>query len=156
MACKPVKNPKVSHNNIFSTGGGTWKDYFSDNFFEDCAKSDHWRTRLIEAMSEFGQDKNHCFVLEFCAQYKMPRKRLYILAEKHPDIKEAFDDMKLYLGFNRCLKVPLQFVMQHDQYRYDPEWDEGEIRKAELTKKTEEQKQNITVIMSKPEVTAKE
>lgn len=90
----------------------------------------------------------------------MPRQRLYSLSKKYPDIKQAFEDMMQMIGLNRCKKVPLQFVMAHDQYRYDSEWAEGEERKAELNKKSDNNQPTTIVItgdkLPKPEVLSKE
>lgn len=149
MANKP---PSEDNNNIFSAGKGKWSDYFSDDFFQDCAKSEHWRMRMVEAMAEFGRDPKSLFYLDFCVKFNIPRTQLYKLVAKYPDLAKAYEEMKNLIGLNRCKQVPLQFVMQHDQYRYDSEWDEGEKRKAELNKKPDEHKQHITVVMPKPEV----
>lgn len=160
MACKQAKNSTVLHKK--DEGAPlmpTWDDYFSDGYFEDCPKNAHWRKRLCDAMLAFGVDEKSLFLIDFCKQFKIQRPHLYELAKKYPDIGKAYADMKVLINHNRYKAMAFRLiteVVKHDMHRYDPEWGEDNVVLAELTKKSEEQKQNITVIMQKPEVMDKE
>ena len=157
MAIKKKKIASLKDNSRFSAVlMPTLDDYFSDNYFENWPKNEHWRKRLCDAMVLFGRDSSSLNLIDFCSSFNIPRQRLYTLSKKYPDIKLAFEDMMINIGRNRERIAPIQFVMQHTQYRYDSEWAEGEERKAELSKKTEAEQPDIKVIITKPDVTPKE
>lgn len=138
----------------------TKADLFSDSYFEAWPTNEHWRKRLCNEMIEFGEDPKSLYLLDFCSKKNIPRQRLYTLRDKYPDIAQAFENMMNNIGCNRCKMVSMTFVMQHDQYLYDSEWAAGEVRKAELNKKADNNQPTTIVItgdkLPKPEVLPKE
>lgn len=158
-----AKKEKSCPSNIIEKKVGalcmSTKDYFSDEYFNDCAKQPKWREKLIDALYEFSSLPDSVFIVRFCQKYNIRRESLYYVRDRYPDVKKAYDDFIVKLACNRHDGARLK---KFDNCvfkgigRLDPEYLEDMKVEAEINKKQDPTPPAINVYMEKPEVLPKE
>ena len=98
--------------------------------------------------------------MQFCIEYKIPYRTLKEWIEKYPEVKEAYNDVKLAVACHRRLgsmnkKLDGAYAYK-DMHMYDPEWHA--INKYHSDMRKEEEKQSHTFIINdaKPRIVSKE
>ncbi len=121
---------------------------------------DDWRKRLINSMLTWSEKSTSLEVLQFCLEYKLPYNTLREWVIKYPDLKEAYENVKLFIACHRRVgsmnkKLDGAYAYK-DMHMYDPEWHE--INKYHSDMKKEEEKQAHTFIINdaKPRIVSKE
>lgn len=138
----------------------TWVDFLSQDTFNIYPGKDEWRQRLIYTMLKWSEKKSSLEIMQFCMEYKIPRRTLKEWVDKYADVKDAYEDMKLALGCHRrvgSMEKKLDGAYAYkDMHIYDPEWHA--INKYHSDMKKEEEKQAHTFIINdaKPRIVSKE
>lgn len=127
----------------------TWHEAMERQSWLYFPDKDEWRKRLINTMYEWAQSDDALEITQFCFEWKMRRQLLYEWRDKYPDIKEAMNEIKLYLGIRRrngaLLKRFDKDMALRDMHCYDPEWHEINKYHADL-KRLEGPAQGIVVV----------
>ena len=138
----------------------TWVDFLSKETFSIYPGKDEWRQRLIYTMLKWSEKKTSLEIMQFCIEYKIPRRTLKEWVDKYPEVKDAYEDMKLALACHRRVgsmnkKLDGAYAYK-DMHIYDPEWHA--INKYHSDMKKEEEKQAHTFIINndKPRIVSKE
>lgn len=138
----------------------TWIEFIQDSAFMMFPEKDAWRQRFIYTMMEWASKDDSIEITDFALEMKMHRSMFYRWVDKYPDIKRAYEHVKLMLASRRkkgalTRKFDKDVVFK-DLHKYDPEWHE--INKYHSDMKKEEEKQAHTFIISdaKPRVVSKE
>jgi hypothetical protein len=138
----------------------TWQDFISAETLNLYPGRDDWRKRLIHTMLTWSEKKESLEIIQFCLEYKLPRRTLQTWADKYPDIKEAYENMKLHIACHRRVgsmhkKLDGAYAYK-DMHIYDPEWHA--INKYHSDMRTEEAKQSHTFVIdtTKPRIVSKE
>lgn len=142
------------------TNNRTWTDFIKDDTFMLFPEKDEWRGRFIHTMLLWAEKQESIEVTDFALEMKMRRTLIYEWCDRYPDIKRAYDYVKLMIASRRkkgmlTRKFDKDVVFK-DLHKYDPEW--LEINKYHSDMKKEEDKQSHTFIVdtSRPAVTTKE
>jgi hypothetical protein len=157
MKKKKLINPNI--DNQLLSENRTWASGSEDIPLEN-PTNQQWRKRLISTMYHFAEDPENLEIMQFVAKYKIQRSKLYRWADTYPDVKSAFEDMKLLIAGNRrvgTMKKGLdgQFAYR-DMHCYDPEWLEVNKYHADLKKDEERQSHTFIIKSDKPVVISKE
>ncbi len=138
----------------------SWMDFLNKESLSMYPGKDEWRQRLIYTMHKWSEKSSSLEVMQFCMEYKIPYRTLKEWVAKYPEIKEAYDDVKLAVACHRRLgsmnkKLDGAYAYK-DMHIYDPEWHE--INKYHSDMKKDEEKQAHTFIISdaKPRIISKE
>ena len=130
----------------------TWRDMIYEGDFMHQTDKLEWRRRLCNSMYIWCEKPDSLELLQFCMEYKIPRTTLYQWTEKYPDVKKAFDEVKLFIGMKRRLGALKRDFDQGSAYRdmhiYDPEWHA--INKYHADLKKEENAQSGIVVVEVP------
>ena len=157
---EPVKVTQYSCDVDELSNSRTWQDFLSKEVLALYPGRDDWRKRLIHTMLTWSEKKDSLEIIQFCLEYKLPRRTLQTWADKYPEIKEAYEDMKLHIACHRRIgsmnkKLDGAYAYK-DMHIYDPEWHS--INKYHSDMKTEESKQSHTFVIDtrKPIIVSKE
>ena len=115
-------------------------------------------SKIEEVIADFlkwgKEDPNAFKISQYRRARGYPKSTWYFWVEKFPDFKRANIIVKEDIASNRELGVGgvyerrLDHSMLKMMYRYDPDWDEMELRAAHLKAiKEEDKKQNITIVI---------
>jgi hypothetical protein len=123
-----IKSYKNNKSTQILSNSQTWHKRISEEAFMLFPEKNSWRRRLIYTMFIWAEKEDSLELEQFCLQYKLSRKTLYEWREKHTDIKDAVDEVKLILGSRRRIgamtkKYDSKTVFR-DMHRYDPDWIE--------------------------------
>jgi hypothetical protein len=138
----------------------TWMDFLSKDTLAAYPGRDEWRERLIYTLLKWSEKPTSLEVMQFCIEYKIPRSTLYEWVEKYPEVKQAYENMKLTLACHRrvgAMNKKLDGAYAYkDMHAYDPEW--LAINKYHSDMKVEQDKQSHTFIINdaKPKIVSKE
>jgi hypothetical protein len=142
------------------TNVSTWSDFVANDAYMLFPNKLDWRQRFTYTLLEWASKEDSLEITDFTIAMKMRRATLYEWADKHKDIKDAFEMAKLILASRRkkgaLLRKFDKDVVFKDLHKYDPEWHE--INKYHSDMKKEEEKQAHTFIISdvKPRIVSKE
>lgn len=83
--------------------------------------------RLMYSLQEWVKLPEAETVVDFCLAYGIPRRHLYDTVEAHPEIRDVFNEIKLYLA-NKAYKGALHRTLSEGMvmkniHKLDPEWD---------------------------------
>lgn len=154
---------EIPNNNIEIkplTNKNTWRDFINNDAFMEFPEKDDWRKRFIVTLMEWAQKDDSLEITDFALDMKMRREKIYLWAQKYPDIGAAYEQAKLMIASRRkkgaLTKKFDKDVVFKDLHRYDPEW--LEINKYHSDMKKEEEKQAHTFIINtgKPKIVSKE
>lgn len=152
----------VHHNNRdqeLSTSR-TWIDFLDKETLNMYPGKDEWRQRLIYTLLKWSEKKESLEILQFCFEYKIPRRTLKEWVDKYPEVKSAYEDTKLALACRRRVRTMNKELdgayAYKDMHMYDDEWHA--VNKYHSDMKKEEDKQAHTFIIndSKPRIVSKE
>lgn len=138
----------------------SWLDYLHEDSFRFFPAKAEWRKRLIYTMYQSLEDadkkgREPIDLMQLCRTYKIKYTTLIFWTTVHPDIKEAYDDYKLYLATNRRLgmahkELDKEAILK-DQHKYDPEWHEVNQYHAALKNDEIKHEREIVVIERMPD-----
>ena len=138
----------------------SWMDFLDKETLNIYPEKDAWRQRLIYTLLKWSEKSDSLEILQFCMKYKIPYTTLKEWVGKYPEVKEAYNNMKLSLACHRRLgsmtkKLDGAYAYK-DMHLYDPEWHA--INKYHSDMKKDEEKQAHTFIISdlKPRIVSKE
>ena len=126
----PSTNSNKHHNTKIQeiTKYASWQESLAATEFIAYPGKDQWRERFIYTLLKWAEHPDSLTIMDFCIEYKMDRNTLYRWAEEYPDIKAAYERIKLILANRRykgALKKNLdKDVVFKDMHRMDPEWDD--------------------------------
>ena len=151
---------KYSGDAMELSNSRSWMDFLSKETLSIYPGKDEWRQRLIYTLLKWSEKKDSLEIMQFCIEYKIPYRTLKEWVEKYPEVKEAYDDVKLALACHRRIgsmtkKLDGAYAYK-DMHIYDPEWHA--INKYHSDMKKEEEKQSHTFIISdaKPRIVSKQ
>lgn len=138
----------------------TWTDFLSQETLSLYPGKDEWRQRLIYTMLVWSEKKTSLEVLQFCMEYKIPYRTLKEWIDKYPEIKDAYDNVKLALACHRRIgsmnkKLDGAYAYK-DMHMYDPEWHAINKYHSEMRKDEEKQAHTFIINDAKPRVLSKE
>lgn len=154
------KTPQSSTDEFLLSSNRSWIDFLDKESLSLYPEKDNWRKKLIHTMLTWSDDSNALEIMQFCIQYKIPRRTLLEWVEKYPDIRRGYEDMKLALASHRRVGSMIKKLdgtyAYKDMHIYDPEW--LAINKYHSDMKKDEEKQAHTFIISdaKPRIVTKE
>lgn len=155
-----VKTSQSNTDSLELSKSRSWMDFLDRETLSLFPGKDDWRKRLIYTMLTWSENHSSLEVLQFCLEYKIPFRTLKEWVAKYPDVKDAYDDVKLSLACHRrvgAMNKKLDGAYAYkDMHCYDPEW--LAINKYHSEMKTEESKQAHTFIINdaKPRIVSKE
>lgn len=124
MAKKTTPNSTSIANSL--SNNRSWHDYLSESAFQYYPEKDNWRKRLIYSLYEWIENKDNIEVMQFCMEYKIPYTTLKEWINKYPDVKNAYNDIKLMLASRRRIGVVRKDFDREavfkDLHTLDPEW----------------------------------
>lgn len=142
------------------TNVSTWSDFVANDAYMLFPGKQDWCQRFACTLLEWASKEDSLEITDFAIEMKMRRATIYEWANKHKDIKEAFDMAKLILASRRkkgalTRKFDKDVVFK-DLHKYDPEWHD--INKYHSDMKKDEEKQSHTFVISneKPRIVSKE
>ncbi|HEY5267754.1 MAG TPA: hypothetical protein VII94_01315 [Candidatus Saccharimonadales bacterium] len=160
MAKKEVETSKSNTYSLELSNKRTWMDFIDKESLEMFPGRNEWRQKLIYTMFLWAEKSTSLEILQFCMEYKIPYTTLKDWIDKYPDIKQAYNNVKLAIACHRRLgsmnkKLDGAYAYK-DMHIYDPEWHA--VNKYHSDMKTEEAKQSHTFIISdaKPRIVSKE
>jgi len=138
----------------------TWIDFLDKETLSLYPGKDDWRQRLIYTMLKWSEKPTSLELMQFCMEYKIPRTTLKEWVNKYPEVKEAYDNIKLIIACHRRVgtmnkKLDGAYAYK-DMHIYDPEWHA--INKYHSDMRKDEEKQAHTFIISneKPRIVSKQ
>jgi hypothetical protein len=138
----------------------SWNDVIDREFLALSPGRDDWRERLIRTLYAWSERSTSLEILQFCMEYKIPRTTLFEWAEKYPDIKKAYESVKLNVACHRRVgtmnkKLDGAYAYK-DMHKYDDLW--GSVDKYHADLKRDEEKQPTTFVLTewKPKVKSQE
>ena len=134
MTKKKIFNNKGDRKFLSNTR--TWTDFMDESGFMLFPGQDEWRQLFINTLLMWAEKDTSFELMQFCMEYKFARTTLYDWRETYPDVKKAFDYVKLMLACRRRMGV-LHKEMDRDMvfkdlHTLDPEWLEINRYHAEL------------------------
>jgi hypothetical protein len=161
-----VKKKEISKSLQYSSdarelsNSRTWTDFLSQETLSLYPGKDEWRQRLIYTMLVWSEKKTSLEVLQFCMEYKIPYRTLKEWIDKYPEIKDAYDNVKLALACHRRIgsmnkKLDGAYAYK-DMHMYDPEWHAINKYHSEMRKDEEKQAHTFIINDAKPRVLSKE
>ncbi len=155
-----AKVSQYSKDSLELSNSRTWIDFLDQETLSLYPGRDEWRQKLIYTMLTWAEKQASLEVMQFCLQYKIPYRTLKEWVDKYPEIKRAYDDVKLAIACHRRLgsmhkKLDGAYAYK-DMHLYDPEWHA--INKYHSDMRKEEEKQAHTFIISneKPRIVSKQ
>jgi len=155
-----VKFSQASVDDGLLSNTRSWQDQIDPHILALSPGKDEWRQRLIRTMYAWSDRSTSLEILQFCMEYKIPRTTLYQWSEKYPDIKHAYENMKLNIACHRRVgtmnkKLDGAYAYK-DMHKYDSEWSSVDKYHADL--KRDEEKQPTTFVLTewKPKVKSQE
>lgn len=116
--------------------GRTWVDFINQDSLLLFPGRDEYRRRFIQLLLGWVERDDALDILGFCLMYKMPRSTLYKWRDMYPDVKDALDNVLLFIGYRKRLgALKKDFdkeVAFRDMHALDPEWDKINRYHAEL------------------------
>lgn len=150
------------HNSTFQgiSNSRSWVDFLDKESLLLFPAKDDWRKKLAFTMIKWAEKKSSLEIMEFCIEYKIPRRTLLEWVEKYEDIKQVYEDMKLILASHRRVgsmrrKLDGQYAYK-DMHVLDPEWKAINKYHADLKKEEDQQKHIFVINDQKPHVITKE
>jgi hypothetical protein len=138
----------------------SWMDFLSKDTLSVYPGKDEWRERLIYTMLKWSEKTTSLEIMQFCIEYKIPRRTLREWIDKYPEVKEAYEDVTLAIACHRRIgsmnkKLDGAYAYK-DMHVYDPEWHA--VNKYHSDMRTEEAKQSHTFVINdaKPRIVSKE
>lgn len=154
---------KIIHSTVDDgrlSNSRTWIDFIDKESLSTFPGRDDWRKRLINTLFIWSERPTSLEVMQFCIEYKIPYRTLKEWVDKYPEVKEAYDNVKLSIACHRRVgsmnkKLDGAYAYK-DMHIYDPEW--LAINKYHSDMKKDEEKQAHTFIISdvKPRIVSKE
>jgi hypothetical protein len=121
---------------------------------------EEWRKRFICTLLSWADREESLEVSDFPLEMKMHRSLLYEWVAKYPDIKEAWDIVKLKIASKRrkgaLTRKYDKDVVFRDMHKYDPEWLEINKYHADLKKEEDRQPTTFVILDNKPRVLTKQ
>lgn len=118
-----------------------------------------WRQRLINSMLIWAQSENALEIMQFCMEYKISYFSLREWVKKYPDLKEAYDYVKMMIACHRRTGSMLKRLdgnyAYKDMHMYDTEWHAINKYHADLKKEEEKQAHTFIINTDKPVVVSK-
>jgi hypothetical protein len=106
-----------------------WADVICTESFMQFPESEGWRKRLIFTLFAWLENSDSLFIEDFCYEYKIPRRTLTFWKNKYEDIRNALEDVKIFIGARRrkgAMTFKLHYASAYrDMQCYDPEWKEN-------------------------------
>lgn len=136
---------KTESRTILPVVDRTWDDFYNNDYFMTMPKHKPWRDKLIQDMVDYQNDPNSLTIVGFCRKYKIPRTKLYEVAEQFSDVKFAFTQMKMFLAENRLdgrFKGKLTDSIFHGLFRLDDESRENAEVEAKVKAMAKNQDSN--------------
>ena len=161
MAKAKTSNPNTKLETL--SKDCSWLDYMQADSFRFFPGKTEWRKRLIYTMyasldEADKKGREPIDLMQLCRKYKIKYTTLLHWTTIHDDIKEAYEDYKLFLACNRRLGTMHRELdkeaVYKDQHKYDPEWHT--INKyhaalaAEAKKNAEDVEEKVIVIERMP------
>lgn len=116
--------------------GRTWVDFVNKDQLLLFPGRDQFRQRFIQHLLTWSERDDALDILGFCLMYKIPRSTLYDWRDMYPDVKDALDNVSLFIGYRKRLgALKKDFdkeVAFRDMHALDPEWDKINRYHAEL------------------------
>ena len=157
---EPVKVTQYSCDVDELSNSRSWIDFLDQETLSAFPGRNDWRKRLIYTMLSWSEKKDSLEIMQFCLAFKLPYRTLKEWVDKYPDIKHAYEDVKLAVACHRRIgsmnkKLDGAYAYR-DMHVYDPEWHA--INKYHSEMKTEESKQSHTFVIDtgKPRIVSKE
>jgi hypothetical protein len=157
---EPVKALQYSGDANELSNSRTWQDFLDQDTLSAFPGRNDWRKRLIYTMLSWSEKKDSLEIMQFCIAYKLPYTTLREWVLKYPDIKHAYENVKLAVACHRRVgsmnkKLDGAYAYK-DMHMYDPEWHA--INKYHSDMRTEEAKQSHTFVIdtTKPRIVSKE
>jgi hypothetical protein len=150
---------KSSNDNGLLSNLRSWVDFVDQEALSLYPGCQQWRERLIHTMFIWAEKPTSLEVLQFCMQYKIPYSTLKQWVDLHPDIKSAYDNVKLAIACHRRMgsmnkKLDGAYAYK-DMHLYDPEWHAVNKYHSEM-KKEEEKQVTFIINNAKPKIVSKE
>ena len=138
----------------------TWTDFLSQETLCLYPGKDEWRQRLIYTMLVWSEKKTSLELMQFCLEYKIPRRTLKEWVDKYPEVKEAYENVKLALACHRRVgtmnkKLDGAYAYK-DMHIYDPEWHAINKYHSDMKKDEEKQAHVFIINDAKPQIVTKE
>lgn len=160
MKKKIQKTSQSTNNDLEMSKSRTWIDFLDKETLSLYPGRDEWRNRLIYTMHLWSEKSSSLEVMQFCLEYKIPYRTLKEWVDKYPDIKYAYENVKLAIACHRRVgsmnkKLDGTYAYK-DMHTYDPEWHQ--INKYYSDMKKDEEKQPTTFIINtdKPRIISKQ
>lgn len=154
------KTLQYSHDARELSNSRTWIDFLDKESLCLYPGKDEWRQRLIYTMLKWSEKQTSLEIMQFCMEYKIPRRTLKEWVDKYPEVKEAYDDMKLVLACHRRVgtmnkKLDGAYAYK-DMHIYDPEWHTINKYHSDMRKDEEKQAHTFIISNAKPRIISKE
>ena len=88
-------------------------------------EKDAWRKRLCYSLLEWAETDDALDMVQFLILYKFSKSQLHGWLKTYPEIKEAYEQAKLWVGARRRVGHIKRYYsdgVYKDMYKYDPEW----------------------------------
>lgn len=135
----PNKTPETIAKNV------SWMDLKKSEAYMNYPQKDDWRNRFIYTLFQWGEREDSLFIEDFCLAYKIPRRYIYRWSNAYEDIKEALEDIKIFIGSRRRKGALLNKfnygAAYRDMHLYDPDWG-PQVDKYHADLKIEDEKKN--------------
>jgi hypothetical protein len=167
-AAKQKKSTHTTGEALALSKNRTWQDFLDETAFIFFPEKNDWRLRLRYQLLEWAYRPTSYELMQFCIEYRIPRRTLYEWRDKYDDVRSTLGDIMLILGSRRRLAATLVDVSSdiassklhahmiiRDLHRYDSEEEDNNRYQAALKKDEEDASQTINVIMSPAPVTGK-
>lgn len=157
-----AKIPKRNTDPNEISNSRNWMDYLDKETLQLYPGKDEWRKRLAYTMLKWAESKKSIEVLQFCMKFRIPYRTLKEWIDKYPDIKEAYEDMKLLISCNRKVRSMEKELDKDCAYKdmhiLDPEWHTNvNVYHSELkTKEQTNQPTTFVVNLGKPSIITEE
>jgi hypothetical protein len=104
----------------------SWADTLFNSALSFFPGKDEWRKRLIYSMFEWFDKPEHLLIEQFYLHHKIPRSTFYEWRDLYPDLKQALEDVKIFIGAKRrlgAMTFKLHYASAYrDMHCYDSEW----------------------------------
>lgn len=107
---KRKENDSSTTIKYYLTKSSRWEDFLAKETLMQNPGREEWRQRLISTMLKEAAESDILEVMEFCLAYKINERKMRAWSEDYPDIKEAYEHMKLILASKRrigCMRKKL-------------------------------------------------
>lgn len=147
--------PNTENDNVtkVKTGyGGVWDEYLNAITFRKIPVSEAFVQKMGTELVQWAMNDKKAYKLsQFFAEKGINRSTIHRWMDKHPDFKDAYEHAKEIIGNRRevgALERKLDAtIVKATMHRYDPEWMEIDKYHSDLSKKVDDLKGDIKVIM---------